>query len=48
MVVTMTEATVPLNNDGDMVVQIDSEGVGRSRVSYTVSEVRVGVVVMWD
>ena len=42
---TMNEATMPLNNNGDTVVLIDPTGVGRSRVSYTASEVRSGVVI---
>ncbi len=46
--VTMHEATMPLNNDGDTVVLIDPTGVGRSRVSYAASEVRSGVVITRD
>ena len=38
LVVTMTEATMPLNNDGNNVVLIDAAGVGRSRVSYSGSQ----------
>ena len=45
MVVTMTEATMPLNNNGDTVVLIGMDGVGRSRVSYSASQVRSGVAV---
>jgi endonuclease YncB( thermonuclease family) len=45
LVVTMTEATMPLNNNGDTVVLIDSKGVGRSRVSYSGSQARSGAVV---
>ncbi len=45
LVVTMTEATMPLNNDGDNVVLIDADGVGRSRVNYLGSQVKAGVVV---
>ena len=41
-VVTMTEATMPLNNDGDLIIMMDSEGIGRSRVSYSGSQVRSG------
>ncbi len=45
LVVTMTEETMPLNNDGDTVVLIDAEGVGRSRVSYEGSQARSGATV---
>ncbi len=44
-VVTMTEASMPLNNNGDTLVLVDSEGVGRSRVSYSEQQVRSGVVI---
>ncbi len=45
MVVTMTEATMPLNNDGDTVALIEPDGVGRSRVSYSASQVKAGVEI---
>ncbi len=45
LIVTMTEATMPLNNNGDTVILVDSEGVGRSRVSYSESQVRSGNVI---
>ena len=45
LIVTMTESTMPLNNNGDEVVLIDAEGVGRSRVSYVESQVRSGVTL---
>jgi len=44
-VVTMTEATMPLNNNGDEVLLIDTGNVGRSRVSYTENQVRSGVTL---
>ena len=48
LVVTMAEATMPLNNDGDEVVLLDTEGVGRSRVSYSETQVRAGVAVRFS
>ena len=48
LVVTMTVMTGPLNNDGDTVDLVDTERVGRSWVGYAASEVRTGVVVMWN
>ena len=45
LVITMTEATMPLNNDGDEVLLLDADGVGRSRVSYTGSQAKSGAVV---
>lgn len=45
LVVTMTEATMPLNNNGDTVALIDGNGVGVSRVSYAESQARSGAVV---
>ena len=48
LIVTMTESTMPLNNNGDEVLLIDAEGVGRSRVSYVESQVRSGVTLrLW-
>jgi hypothetical protein len=41
----MTEATMPLNNDGDVVILMDREGVGRSRVAYAASQARSGAIV---
>ena len=48
LVLTMTETTMPLNNNGDTVVMIDMEGVGRSRVSYSASQVRSGHVIRFE
>ena len=45
LLVTMRESTMPLNNNGDEVVLMDAESVGRSRVSYTAVQVRAGVVL---
>ena len=45
LTVVMTEATMPLNNNGDNVVLSDSEGVGRSQVSYSGAQVKVGAIV---
>ena len=45
LVVTMTETTMPLNNNGDIVILIDADGVGRNRVSYSGSQVKAGVVL---
>lgn len=45
LVVTMTEPSMPLNNDGDEVELVDGDGVVRSRVNYTEGEVRVGELV---
>ena len=45
LVVTMTEATMPLNNNGDTVALIGPDGVGRSRVSYLGSQARSGAVI---
>jgi hypothetical protein len=44
----MTQATMPLNNDGDMVLLIDPAGVVRSRVEYTLEQVRVGKWVQFS
>ena len=43
--ITMTEATMPLNNNGDTVLLIDGDGTGRSRVSYDKSHVQSGLVI---
>jgi micrococcal nuclease len=45
LIVTMTDATMPLNNNGDDVVLIDADGVGRSKVSYKENQVRSGVTL---
>lgn len=45
MVLTMTEATMPLNNNGDTVVLVDSEGTGRSLANYSESQVRSGMTI---
>lgn len=45
LIVTMTAATMPLNNNGDTVALIGPDGVGRSRVSYSESQARSGAVV---
>ena len=44
-IVTMIEATMPLNNNGDEVLLTDADSVGRSRVSYTENQVRSGVTL---
>ena len=43
--ITMHEPTMPLNNNGDVVVLLDADEVGRSRVAYTASQARAGAVV---
>jgi len=48
LVVTMTEATMPLNNNGDEVLLVGRDGVGRSRVAYSAAQVRSGVVVRFE
>ena len=35
LVVTLTGATMPLNNDGDTVILVDTQGVERSRIDYS-------------
>jgi len=45
LIVTMRESSMPLNNNGDVVVLVDADGVGRSRVSYAERQVRVGVTL---
>ena len=45
LVVTMTEATMPLNNNGETVALIGPDGVGRCRVSYSGPQARSGAVV---
>jgi hypothetical protein len=45
LIVTMTESTMPLNNNGDEVLLIGADGVGRSRVTYSESQVRMGVTL---
>ena len=45
LIVTMTDATMPLNNNGDDVVLVDPDGVGRSKVSYEADQVRPGVTL---
>ena len=45
LIVTMTESTMPLNNNGDVVLLTDADSVGRSRVSYTENQVRAGVTL---
>lgn len=42
LTVTITEPTMPLNNDGDEVVLIDGSGVARSRVAYAEGQARSG------
>lgn len=44
-VITMIETTMPLNNDGDEVLLIDENEVGRSKVRYSKSQVKSGVVI---
>ena len=48
LVITMTEAMVPLNNDGDEILLLDAAGVGRSQVSYAGSQAKSGIVVRFD
>ena len=45
LTITMTEPTMPLNNDGDEVVLIDASGVARSRVAYAGEQARSGAWV---
>jgi endonuclease YncB( thermonuclease family) len=45
LIVTMTESTMPLNNNGDEVLLIGADGVGRSRVTYSERQVRSGVTL---
>ncbi len=43
--VTMTDPTMPLNNDGDTVTLVDRDKIARSRVNYHKSQVRSGLVI---
>ena len=45
LTVTMTEPTMPLNNDGDEVLLMDGGGVVRSRVAYAGEQARAGAWV---
>jgi hypothetical protein len=45
LIVTMRQATMPLNNNGDEVLLTDADNVGRSRVGYAESQVRSGVTL---
>ena len=45
LIVIMTEPTMPLNNDGDEIMLMDENGVGRSVVRYSKSQVRSGSVI---
>jgi len=47
-IVAMGESAMPLNNDGDEVLLVDADGVGRSRVSYTASQAKSGAVVRFE
>lgn len=44
-VVTMTNSSMPLNNDGNTVMLIDGSSVVRHQVSYTAENVKSGVPV---
>ncbi|MCY2987044.1 MAG: lamin tail domain-containing protein [Planctomycetota bacterium] len=44
--IVMTAATMPLNNDGDTVLLIESAGVLRCRVEYTAEQVRAGTLAL--
>ena len=46
LVVTMTESTMPLNNNGDEVLLLDAKKVVRSQVWYTADQVRSGVTLL--
>ncbi len=48
LVVTMTESTMPLNNNGDEILLIDAQNVVRSQVRYTSDQVRSGVTLLAD
>ena len=48
LVVTMSDPSMPLNNDGDDVRLVDADGIARSKVSYTADQVRPGVVLRFD
>ena len=45
VVVTMADPTMPLNNNGDDVLLVDTDGIVRSKVSYTEGQVRSGRVL---
>ena len=47
LTVTMTNPTMPLNNDGDEIVLIDAGGVVRSRVAYTGLQARAGAWIQF-
>ncbi|MDP6558366.1 MAG: lamin tail domain-containing protein [Pirellulaceae bacterium] len=47
LLVTMREPTMPLNNNGDEVLLVDTENVARSRVRYTMEQVRSGVLLQF-
>jgi endonuclease YncB( thermonuclease family) len=46
LVLTMTESTMPLNNNGDEILLIDAQKVVRSQVWYTKDQVRSGVTLL--
>ena len=43
LTITMSEPTMPLNNDGDEVQLIDGGGTARSRVAYAAEQATAGV-----
>jgi hypothetical protein len=45
LIVTMTDVSMPLNNNGDEVLLIDADRVGRNHVSYVESQVRPGITL---
>ena len=48
LTVTMTEPSMPLNNNGDEVLLIDAGGVVRSAVAYGGFEARAGSWIKFD
>ena len=48
LTITMTQATMSLNNNGDEVSLIDGKGVVRSRVTYSKAQVRAGQMVRFS
>ena len=48
LTITMSDPSMPLNNDGDDVLLVDAKGVVRSKVSYAADRAHPGVVVRFD
>jgi endonuclease/exonuclease/phosphatase family metal-dependent hydrolase len=48
LTIIMTVNSMPLNNDGDEVELLDSQGVVKHKVTYSTSEVISGVPILFD